>query len=1433
MPPLAVVLLLAALVAVSHLMPLNMMRPMAQAQLSAALSRPVSLSGDLWIRIGPSVRFVAKGIDVRNPEGSGFPEPEFLTARRVAIDIPLLSLLAGSPNITRAVAAGGDLQFQVRSDGVNNWNLSQTTDTETESTIALPDVLKVKDGRVALIDVPANQTSAIEHLDISLTPRWVAPDGRQVGPGEGLQAGWDLAAEGQILDRKVTLAGQHSAVSPDGVYALDLALQSEFATGTVKGRVFERPVTGFDGRVEARIPSVRQLAHWLQIPLDPAQPDPGSLALEAELAADGKRSALTRGVITGDYATGQAHGSLEAVEGGLRLDGAADLGLLDFDAYLPPPDVETELPTPIANLAIFRAIRQIADLPDTQVPLEWLAGLQGGYGLKVDRAILRALELQNGQACLSVAGGTARLTLVEDNRDQGMAGGPDAEVQAGATGSDAAAAAPSAAEDKADDPCTRPAPSAAASPDGNAAATADASDTSDAGAAADAEQAPPPGTGHLTLVLSRQAGAADAAQVAAAVQLDGAATAMPIGAVPLLFPAKPPANGAAKTKGDARKSDGGKADDGKTAAGEAADGQGADGETGPAAPTVYLTGRTRLETRGVTWLRLAAEIEGRVKAVLSDSAAADAPAAVEAEVQAPGGDEALTATLSLKGQEEKIGLDVTASPLRTILLEDSFTLKAQLQGGLGNGSIDGVVQTRPVPSFRGNADVKSESPGPLLAVVTGDPSLRDYDPGPLALTLAMVEEGEAIEIRQAVLQLGDSRIEAEGRIVPQETTRVSLTVTGSKMDLARLLPPSSGGGGKLPAMPAASLFPQGLDLELHGTFTELRTQDLAFDKVEVKAVVAPAQLSLTGNGTPAGGGTARLELSLTGDGAGTGAATGDDDDGDAGQAAAQRRSVTAEGKLDLEAEASRLKQLFRAEAGDGASGSGSLKAAFRTDGDSLPALMHGLTGTASVTIKNMQGELHPIDELSASLDAGPDATSLTVDARFPKPQLGADDAIAIVARKRGETAVTNNPVHGELRCKGHLWHCLAAGEVPAELSLVSGDSRLDLDGRAAFREAPGQVSGRLSFAGKRLSDWDGLVGDALPQYGPYKLTADVVLTPHRQTFSDLALTVANSDFAGRLDMRWRDKRPWLDANLKSKHLNTEDFGSQNVEGQQFAEKVRVPTGWLDWVRGKAQLAVGEMKIQHGFTMNDVDTALESDGRRLQVHRYRAGLIGGQFDATGSLQGAAKDAAAVDMQGSLKEADVSKVAARLGEPDIVSGALDAVVKLRSQGTTLDDLVGRPTGEYFVRIDKGHISNDALGLLSVKFADIFSPLFGSTSQTDLNCLQSQGTAKAGDLQVPEMRLDTSIFQVHGEGQLSMPKQSIDMDFRMFGSRVSVASLAPAFSVTGKLSDPDISFNAAETALDLAPSLLGSLAGEVASIVKGVTGAGDKGSVGSGCP
>ena len=390
-PPLAVVLLLAALVAVSHLMPLNMLRPVAQAQLSAALSRPVSLSGDLWIRIGPSVRFVAKGIEVRNPEGSGFPEPEFLTARRVAIDIPLLSLLAGSPNITRAVAAGGDLQFQVRSDGVNNWNLSQTTDTETESTIALPAVLKVKDGRVALIDVPANQTSAIEHLDISLTPRWVAPDGRQVGPGEGLQAGWELAAEGQILDRKVTLTGQHSAISSEGVYALDLSLQSEFATGTVKGRVFESPVTGFDGRVEARIPSVRQLAHWLQIPLDPGQPDPGSLALKAELAADGKRSALTRGVITGDYASGHAHGSLEAVEGGLRLDGAADFGLLDFDAYLPPPDVETELPTPIANLAIFRAIRQIADLPDSQVPLEWLAGLQGGYGLKVDRAVLRAL----------------------------------------------------------------------------------------------------------------------------------------------------------------------------------------------------------------------------------------------------------------------------------------------------------------------------------------------------------------------------------------------------------------------------------------------------------------------------------------------------------------------------------------------------------------------------------------------------------------------------------------------------------------------------------------------------------------------------------------------------------------------------------------------------------------------------------------------------------------------------------------------------------------------------------------------------------------------------------------------------------------------------------------------------------------------------------
>ncbi len=1388
MPPLGLAIVLAALVALSHAMPLNFLRPTAEAMLADALNRPVALSGDLWIRIGRSVRLVAKGLDVDNPPGSGFPKEDFLTARRVSIDIPLWTLLTGEPRIVRLAAAGGNLQFQVRADGVNNWNLAEASDTRTERSIGLPQTLRIKDGRIGLIDIPAQQESAIEKLEVHLTP--LPPEGGSVAAAAVLQPGWEVKAEGLVQGRTVTLTGRQSAELRNGVYDLQLDLQSELVTSGLQGRVYEGPLPGFDGKVEARIPAVRDAAEWLQIPLDLTTPDPGSLSFAATLGADGTRSVLKEATLTGGQAKGRAEGSLQRTAAGLQLAGAADFDLLDLNPYMPPPDVETVMPTPISNLAIFLTIREIAELPDTPVPLDWLDSLAGGYGLRIDRLVLQELEIRKAEACLAMKDGTARLALVEDTRTPAEASDAAAQER-GPAGNCSAVAARAVAR-----PVDLAAPAEGTKPPASGDA-AEIRQSGDGGATGAAESSnPPAGTGHLILALRRAAAAEAPAPDGAAgsghpeaggvapppgspaqVTLEVATNAMPIGRVDLLLSPPPVANAKGR-KGSA-------------------------GAVIPAdGPMAYLTGTAALHTVGVTWLRLAAHIEGNVQAGLSTNPKADAEPSLVVDMAAPTNGEPLTAKLKLQDRGMELGLDVTASPVRQILLDDSFSLKSELTGALASGTVDGVVQTRPVPAFRGKAALKTDRPGPLAALLTGDPGLKDYRPGALSLSLSVAEKGKALEIETASLDIGESHFEASGSIVPQTPVAANLAITGSKIDLARLMPPSAPGRkttkSVLPEMPASDLFTKDLKLDLTARLTEVTGAGLTLDAVDLQGKVGPGLWRLTGSGTPVGGGSLSLDLSLT-DNAGT---------------------AEAVGSLDLQGQ--QVGRILGAGAVTG--GSGTLRVSASAAGRNLATLADSLTGKARLDVKDVRiPDTIVLDSLAADLQAGTGQTSLTATARFPKPKLGADDAIAIVSKESGEIAVTHNPVKGELICKARLWNCLVADEMQAALTLDSGGSRLAFDGKAALRADPLRLSGRLNLAGKRLSDWDAAVGDPLPQYGPYSLTAEVSGTPAKHDFRKLKLKVASSDLSGRAGVHWQDGHVTLDAELSSQRLDTEDFGSSNVAGQTFAEKVRIPTDWLAWLRGKAILRIAQLVAQPGIDLTDVTTSLTSNGKRLQVERFQAAVMKGRVDLQGSLAGAPGDAAAIGVKGNLKGGDLTALAAHLGKPDVVSGVMDAVVDVKGQGSTLDEIVHRPTGTFFLQIDKGHISNDLLGIMSVKLVDVFGPLFGSSDTTKLQCLQASGTARDGVVDLPSILVDTSIFAVTGKGKVDLPKENVDMDFRIFGQRISVSSLAPAFSVVGPLGNPSISFDVGKTALDLAPSLLSSLAGEVANIVKGVTGAG----------
>ena len=125
-------------------------------------------------------------------------------------------------------------------------------------------------------------------------------------------------------------------------FDIEFSLASALVNAGYKGAVQQKPVPGLDGDLYADIGSVGALAAWLGQPFPDGQRDPGSLELQAHLAADGEKVALESAVIEGAAFKASATGSYDGSGDIPIVQAALTIDQLDLNAYLPKPPPATE-----------------------------------------------------------------------------------------------------------------------------------------------------------------------------------------------------------------------------------------------------------------------------------------------------------------------------------------------------------------------------------------------------------------------------------------------------------------------------------------------------------------------------------------------------------------------------------------------------------------------------------------------------------------------------------------------------------------------------------------------------------------------------------------------------------------------------------------------------------------------------------------------------------------------------------------------------------------------------------------------------------------------------------------------------------------------------------------------------------------------------------
>jgi len=342
-------------------------RPRIVSAVRDATGRELRIDGSLHISLLPRLSVAASGIHLANAPGSA--TPEMLSIDSFSLRAELLPLLRKRLVIDALEIAHPVAHLEIDKAGRGNWVFAPENkpaaqpapDTSERGSAPLAAAqireLKLDQGQVSYLNAATGQV--IDARDVALTAAMTG-------------AGSPLALQGRMTLNGEPVSTDLSIDSPEklaqGQQAkVDLALDTKHLKATFGGTAQQQPVPGLNGMFDLDIPSVGQLAAWLNEPLAKDQPDPGELKIHADFGTEGSQSLLREATITGAGLNAKASGSIDRSGNAMKVTAVLNSDVLDVDRYLPPQLRGNAVPLPASSTP--------SPAPSSTPPKNPLAGL--------------------------------------------------------------------------------------------------------------------------------------------------------------------------------------------------------------------------------------------------------------------------------------------------------------------------------------------------------------------------------------------------------------------------------------------------------------------------------------------------------------------------------------------------------------------------------------------------------------------------------------------------------------------------------------------------------------------------------------------------------------------------------------------------------------------------------------------------------------------------------------------------------------------------------------------------------------------------------------------------------------------------------------------------------------------------------------------------
>jgi AsmA protein len=412
------VVLIAAVVAVPFLLPMETYKQQIEAQVEGATGRALAIEGPLDISLLPRIAVTAG--DVRFANAAGSAQPDMARLKGLQAELKIWPLLRGSVEVDRFVLVEPEFHLEVDAAGRPNWALGAPAAGEAPEEAEAPEEtgggmplpitqvklgdIRIENGTLTFTDARSGTSERIEaiNLDVNL------PD---------LQS--PLAATGSLVykDKPVELAlaaerplalvqGGSSPVRVSGK-GPDLAL-------TFDGAVDNAATPHAAGTVDLNVTSIRDLAAWLGQPIAFEGEGLRTFRLSGKLDGGPTRIALNDAKLALDAIEGQGEVVVDLSAEVPEVDGQLALGAVDLNPYLPPEAAGEQA---AAGAAPAPSEDQGGAAPagwsDEPIALPPIGGANVNFALTTGPLRVRDLQLDRSQLALRLAGPHLAVDLQE------------------------------------------------------------------------------------------------------------------------------------------------------------------------------------------------------------------------------------------------------------------------------------------------------------------------------------------------------------------------------------------------------------------------------------------------------------------------------------------------------------------------------------------------------------------------------------------------------------------------------------------------------------------------------------------------------------------------------------------------------------------------------------------------------------------------------------------------------------------------------------------------------------------------------------------------------------------------------------------------------------------------------------------------------------